>query len=139
MRILFLTAVLVTTLVGCGETTQRIVREPYGVPVPMVPHPPKTQRPDFELDKLPIKHPDEMTEAEKGEYIKAYHITAEQWKQYALLLEPIVAGYERAATQSDEARKIIEERIAVLSKEAADIVRGMKIDDAAVEAADDQP
>ena len=139
MRILFLSVIAAIALAGCAETTQRIVREPYGVPTPMVPHPPKVQRPDFEIDKLPIKRPEDMTEAEKGEYIKAYGITAQQWKQYALLLEPIVAAYEKAATMSDEARKIIEDRIAVLSKEAADIVRNMKVDDAGAKAAEQQP
>lgn len=123
------TSVVVVTLMmllgACGTT--RVVREPYGVPTPIVPHPPTTERPITELDKLPIRDPQTMTEVEKGEYIKAYRLTALQWKQYSLLLEAIVKRYELAAVKSDEAREILETEIAKLSAEALEIVRQIEV------------
>lgn len=123
---LIITSVLVMLLAACTHDTV-IVREPYGVPTPIVPHPPEVVRPVVELDLLPERSAASMTEAEKGEYVKAYRLTALAWKQYAELLEPIIAQYKVAATQSDEARAIIEGEIAVLSEEAAEIIRKIEV------------
>ena len=69
MRKALLLVAMVATLSACAAKTQ-IVREPYGVPTPIVPHPPKVERPTFELDGMPDIPPHELTEEQRGEYIK---------------------------------------------------------------------
>lgn len=126
----FAVVFFLTGLVGCAST-QRVVREAYPVPTPYVPEPPNIPRPDIALDTidLPASLAD-LTEAQRGEVIKALYISAVQWKQYAEQLQTVVDGYKKASVDTKAVRDQMQVDIDRINKQAGDLLKQIKIEDA---------
>ena len=132
MRIALAVAIGMASLTGCQHTPTKIVREVHSVPTPYVPAPPATTHPTVELEKVTITKPfDKMTESEKGAIIKAYHVTAVQWKTYALGLEMIVDQYRTASAETKVIADKILAEIEAINAQAAEELRKIRIRDEA--------
>jgi hypothetical protein len=114
-----LAVALVFALAGC-ETTKKVTREAYAVPIPYVPNIPEVARPANDLDSLTLTGYDKMTPAERGLVIKAYVKSAEGWRFYALALESIVNEMRQMGKDVEPVRQYLISEIGKINAQAAE-------------------